>query len=420
MSRGLAPSLASSLERLAHRLQELDAALADPAVAADNRRYRDLSREHAEVTGVCDLAKRHTQRQADLDGAREMAQDAGDDADMKAMAEEEVLQAEADLLQLETELQTALMPKDPDDARNAFVEIRAGTGGDESALFAGDLARMYTRYAERMGWITEIMSASESDLGGYKEVVLRIEGPNVYGQLKFESGGHRVQRVPATETQGRIHTSAATVAVLPEAEDVDIKIEDKDLRIDVFRSSGSGGQHVVAGPDGIGRGAGDACEGGNVVDADGDDGIHNAGAEHGGPAEGGRRPLGGGPWRLPREEGRDAHVGRHQPAEVALEIALHRLDLRRGRLVVAEHPVFHPLAQGRQHRRRRGEIHVGDPQRDDVAPGVAGPFHRVAAGTLDDGSPYLLMELLDGQSLDQVLRHSGREVRIRRVAGGHQ
>jgi peptide chain release factor 1 len=148
VSRGLAPSLASSLERLARRLQELDAALADPAVAADNRRYRDLSREHAEVTSVCDLAKRHTQRQADLDGAREMAQDAGDDADMKAMAEEEVLQAEADLLQLETELQTALMPKDPDDARNAFVEIRAGTGGDESALFAADLARMYTRFAE--------------------------------------------------------------------------------------------------------------------------------------------------------------------------------------------------------------------------------------------------------------------------------
>ena len=245
MSRGLAPSLASSLERLARRLQELDAALADPAVAADNRRYRDLSREHAEVTSVCDLAKRHTQRQADLDGAREMAQDAGDDADMKAMAEEEVLQAEADLLQLETELQTALMPKDPDDARNAFVEIRAGTGGDESALFAADLARMYTRFAETQGWRSEVMSASESDLGGYKEVVLRFEGAGVYGQLKFESGGHRVQRVPVTETQGRIHTSACTVAVLPEPDEAEeVQINPADLRIDTYRASGAGGQHI--------------------------------------------------------------------------------------------------------------------------------------------------------------------------------
>ncbi len=245
MSAGLAPSLASSLERLARRLEELDAALSDPVIAADNKRFRDLSREHAEVSSVCDLAQRHTRRQQDLAGARQMLDEAGDDAEMRAMAQEEIAQAEADLSQLESQLQTALLPKDPDDARNAFVEIRAGTGGDESALFAGDLARMYTRYAERMGWATEIMSASESDLGGYKEVVLRIEGPNAYGQLKFESGGHRVQRVPATETQGRIHTSACTVAVMPEPDEAEaIKLNPADLRIDTFRASGAGGQHI--------------------------------------------------------------------------------------------------------------------------------------------------------------------------------
>jgi len=161
------------------------------------------------------------------------------------MAAEEITAAEAELTQIEAALQTALLPKDPDDARPAFVEIRAGTGGDESALFAADLARMYTRHAERMGWQCEVMSASESDLGGYKEVVLRIEGPNVYGQLKFESGGHRVQRVPATETQGRIHTSACTVAVLPEPDEAEaVKLNPADLRIDTFRASGAGGQHI--------------------------------------------------------------------------------------------------------------------------------------------------------------------------------
>ena len=245
MSRGLAPSLAASLERLSHRLQELDAALADPAVAADNRRYRDLSREHAEVSGVCDLGKRHAQRQSDLAQAKDMLVENAQDADLKAMAEEEIVQAEADLVDIETQLQTALLPKDPDDARNAFIEIRAGTGGDESALFAADLARMYTRYAETQGWRSEIMSANESDLGGYKEVVLRFEAPGVYGQLKFESGGHRVQRVPVTETQGRIHTSACTVAVLPEPDEAEeININPADLRIDTYRASGAGGQHI--------------------------------------------------------------------------------------------------------------------------------------------------------------------------------
>ncbi|NBD20546.1 peptide chain release factor 1 [Aquabacterium fontiphilum] len=243
------PSLAASIDRLGHRLQELDAALADPTVAADNRRYRALSREHAEVSHVCGLARRHDQRQRDLATARELLRDAGDDAELRAMAEDEVNEAEAELARLDTELQTALLPKDPDDSRNAFLEIRAGTGGEESALFAGDLARMYTRYAERQGWRCEVLSANPSDLGGYKELVLRLEGDspaaNVYGKLKFESGGHRVQRVPATESQGRIHTSACTVAVLPEPDEAeDVQINPADLRIDTFRASGAGGQHI--------------------------------------------------------------------------------------------------------------------------------------------------------------------------------
>ncbi len=249
MSRALAPSLASSLDRLARRLQELDAALADPAVAADHRRFRDISREHAEVAAVVDLARRHTQRERDQASARQMQDEAGADADMRAMAAEEISAAEADLNALSAALQTALLPKDPDDARPAFVEIRAGTGGDESALFAGDLTRMYSRYAERQGWQVEVMSANDADLGGYKEIVLRIDhggsGPGVYGQLKFESGGHRVQRIPATESQGRIHTSACTVAVMPEPDEAEaIQLNPADLRIDTFRASGAGGQHI--------------------------------------------------------------------------------------------------------------------------------------------------------------------------------
>lgn len=257
MSQALAPALASSLDRLARRLQELDAALADPAVAADNRRYRDLSREHAEVSAVCELARRHQKRERELGEARQMLADAGDDADMRSLAQEEAAQAEAELGQLLSQLQASLLPRDPDDARAAFLEIRAGTGGEESALFASDLARMYTRFAERRGWRSEVMSASESDLGGYKEIVLRFQADRpdpapisgldrgVYGQLKFESGGHRVQRVPATESQGRIHTSACTVAVLPEPDEAEeIKINPADLRIDTYRASGAGGQHI--------------------------------------------------------------------------------------------------------------------------------------------------------------------------------
>nr|MBP7538206.1 peptide chain release factor 1 [Ottowia sp.] len=235
------PFLRSQLERYAQRLQELDFLLSREDIMADMAQYRSISREHAEVTAVAGRYARYQQREADLAGAREML----DDPDMAEMAQEEVGAAEGELLQLEDELQRLLLPKDPDDARNAFVEIRAGTGGDESALFAGDLARMYTRYAATVGWKVEVMSANESELGGYKEVVLRIEGDHAYGALRFESGGHRVQRVPATETQGRIHTSACTVAVMPEPDEHQaITLNPADLRIDTFRASGAGGQHI--------------------------------------------------------------------------------------------------------------------------------------------------------------------------------
>jgi peptide chain release factor 1 len=203
--------------------------------------FLKLSREHAEVSAMASRFARFQQRTADLAAAQAMM----DDADLRDMAEEEITSASSELQTLEAELQRMLLPKDPDDARPAFVEIRAGTGGDESALFAGDLLRMYTRYAESQDWRCEVVSESVSELGGYKEVVVRIEGDNVYGALKFESGGHRVQRVPATETQGRIHTSACTVAVLAEPDEAEaIKINPSDLRIDTFRASGAGGQHI--------------------------------------------------------------------------------------------------------------------------------------------------------------------------------
>jgi peptide chain release factor 1 len=234
-------SLRQQFQRLELRLSELDATLADGTIASDMKRFRDLTREHAEVSGVIERFRRYEQRERDLAGAREMLTD----PDMAEMAQEEVVHAQADLDRLNQELQTALLPRDPDDARNAFLEIRAGTGGDESALFAADLARMYLRYAERQGWRAEAMSESMSELGGYKEVVFRIEGGGAYGRLRFESGGHRVQRVPATETQGRIHTSACTVAVLPEPDEAEeIELNPTDLRIDTFRASGAGGQHI--------------------------------------------------------------------------------------------------------------------------------------------------------------------------------
>ena len=229
------------LSRYTERLAELDFLLAQPDVMADMTQFMKLSREHTEVAAVAGRWARYQRCEADLAAAQEMLAD----PDMADMAREEVAACQAEMAALEAELQRMLLPKDPDDARPAFVEIRAGTGGDESALFAGDLARMYTRYAQAQGWRVEVMSESPAELGGYKEVVLRMEGDGAYGQLRFESGGHRVQRVPATETQGRIHTSAATVAVMPEPDEAEaITLNPADLRIDTFRASGAGGQHI--------------------------------------------------------------------------------------------------------------------------------------------------------------------------------
>ncbi len=234
--------LRQQLERYAERLKELDFLLSREDIMANMPQFMKLSREHTDVAAVAERYARFVQVESDIAGARDMLAD----PDMADMAQEEITNGEAELEQLAAQLQRMLLPKDPDDARPAFVEVRAGTGGDESALFAGDITRMYTRYAERMGWKVEIMSANEAELGGYKEVVLRIDGgDNVYGTLRFESGGHRVQRVPATETQGRIHTSACTVAVMPEPDEQQaITLNPADLRIDTFRASGAGGQHI--------------------------------------------------------------------------------------------------------------------------------------------------------------------------------
>ena len=235
------PFVRDTLMRQRARLHELDALLAAPDVVDNMERFRALSREHAEVGAIVAVFNHYLQREAD----RASAEDLLRDPEMAEMAQEEIAGAKVELEQLNAELQQLLVPKDPDDERNAFVEIRAGTGGDESALFAGDLARLYTRYADTQGWKTEIVSESPSELGGYKEVVLRIAGHGVYGQLRFESGGHRVQRVPVTETQGRIHTSAATVAVMPEPDETEaIKLNPSELRIDTYRASGAGGQHI--------------------------------------------------------------------------------------------------------------------------------------------------------------------------------
>ncbi|MEG0223648.1 MAG: peptide chain release factor 1 [Comamonas sp.] len=233
--------LRSQLQRFAQRLEELDFLLSREDIMSDMAQYRKISREHADVTAVAGRYARYVQREADLAEAQEMQAD----PEMADMAQEEIASATAELAQLEDELQRLLLPKDPDDARDAYLEIRAGTGGDESALFAADLARMYTRYCDSVGWKVEVMSANENELGGYKEIVLHVSGDQVYGKLRFESGGHRVQRVPATETQGRIHTSACTVAVMPEPDETQaITLNPSDLRIDTFRASGAGGQHI--------------------------------------------------------------------------------------------------------------------------------------------------------------------------------
>ncbi len=234
-------SMRNRLEQLSHRLAEIDAMLAEPGSARDMDQFRKWSRERAELEPVVQAFQGWQRARADRDVAVELL----DDPDMKALAEEELMDSDGRIAQLESDLQILLLPKNPDDDRSVFLEIRAGTGGDESALFAGDLLRMYARYAELRGWRLEFVSEHASELGGYKEVIAHIEGTDVYGRLKFESGAHRVQRVPETESQGRVHTSACTVAVMPEADaQVDIQINPNDLRIDTFRASGAGGQHI--------------------------------------------------------------------------------------------------------------------------------------------------------------------------------
>lgn len=228
------------IEELERRFQELESLLADPSVIANQGEFRRLSREHSELSGLVDAYRRYKKVLEDLDGNRELL----DDPEMKEMAEEELSSLEAERERLEEEINLLLLPKDPNDDRNVILEIRAGTGGDESALFAGDLFRMYQRFADANRWRVEVISASESERGGFKEIIASMEGTGVYAKLKYESGTHRVQRVPETEAQGRIHTSACTVAILPEAEDIDIEINPTDLKIDVYRSSGAGGQHV--------------------------------------------------------------------------------------------------------------------------------------------------------------------------------
>jgi peptide chain release factor 1 len=234
-------SMQSKLDQLTTRLAELNDLLSREDVTSNLDQYRKLTREHAELGPLVEHYALWRQASNDAVTAQDLLADAG----MRDFAEEEIRAARERMEQLGAELQKMLLPKDPNDDRNIFLEIRAGTGGDESALFAGDLLRMYLRFAERNRWQVEMMSASESDLGGYKEVIVRIAGEAAYSKLKFESGGHRVQRVPATETQGRIHTSACTVAVMPEADEIgEVEINPADLRIDTFRASGAGGQHI--------------------------------------------------------------------------------------------------------------------------------------------------------------------------------
>jgi peptide chain release factor 1 len=248
------PFMHAQLERFTQRLAELDYLLSREDIMKDMTQFMALSREHAEVSVIASRWERYQSCQAQSVSSEKMVEEFQknlkespdqESEDMLQMAQEELLELQKEIAQLEIELQRLLLPKDPEDARNAYLEIRAGTGGDESALFAGDLFRMYTRYCEKAGWRSELISDSPSELGGYKEVVLRIEGENVYGALRFESGGHRVQRVPTTESQGRIHTSACTVAVMPEPDPhAAIEINPADLRIDTYRASGAGGQHI--------------------------------------------------------------------------------------------------------------------------------------------------------------------------------
>jgi peptide chain release factor 1 len=235
------PSMLAKLDQLTERLEEVNNLMMQEGITSDMDNYRRLTREHAELGPLVALYKSYRQADEDVKTAQEMLSD----PEMKEMAQEEIAAAKARMEQLERDLQTMLLPKDPNDERNIYLEIRAGTGGDEAALFAGDLLRMYSRFAERNRWQIEMVSESPSEIGGYKEVIVRLIGQGAYSKLKFESGGHRVQRVPATETQGRIHTSACTIAVMPEADEVeDVDINPADIRIDTYRASGAGGQHI--------------------------------------------------------------------------------------------------------------------------------------------------------------------------------
>jgi peptide chain release factor 1 len=241
IQRIMKPSMLAKLDHLTERLEELGNLLMQEGITADMENYRKLTREHAELGPLVALYAEYRQAAEDMKSAEEMLSD----PEMREMAQEEIASAKSRMEQLEIDLQKMLLPKDANDERNIYLEIRAGTGGDEAALFAGDLLRMYTRFAERNRWQIEMVSESPSEIGGYKEVIVRIVGFGAYSKLKFESGGHRVQRVPATETQGRIHTSACTVAVMPEADEVeDVNINPSEIRIDTFRASGAGGQHI--------------------------------------------------------------------------------------------------------------------------------------------------------------------------------
>lgn len=232
----------AKLEGLEKKYLELEKELAAPDAFSDQERYRKLTKAHADLRGIVELWRRHKARSQELADSKLLLHD--EDAEMRALAHEEVRAAEADIAALEQEIKVALLPADPLDEKNTILEIRAGTGGEEAALFAADLFRMYARYAELHGWKVEILSESVAESGGYKEVICLVSGKRVYSRMKYEAGTHRVQRVPVTETQGRIHTSAATVAVMPEAEEVDVEIRPEDLRIDIYRASGAGGQHV--------------------------------------------------------------------------------------------------------------------------------------------------------------------------------
>ncbi|MDW6017797.1 peptide chain release factor 1 [Vibrio plantisponsor] len=236
-------SILVKLESLVERYEEVQHLLGDPAVIGDQDKFRALSKEYSQLEEITKCFQAYQQAQEDLAAAEEMTKE--DDAEMREMAQEEMKEAKAAIERLTDELQILLLPKDPNDDRNCFLEIRAGAGGDEAGIFAGDLFRMYSRYAEKRGWRIEVMSSNEAEHGGYKEMIAKVNGDGAYGVLKFESGGHRVQRVPATESQGRVHTSACTVAVMAEVPEAEIpEIKASDLKIDTFRSSGAGGQHV--------------------------------------------------------------------------------------------------------------------------------------------------------------------------------